>query len=146
VGVDAFLIANLDLKRGNAQVIAQKQSGLAGEVLNECRMLIGLHGDVALVFAFEQWVDRDAARMLNLFKNLLWSNDVGSFRHLDAHGIPSALDVSSVIADGAATRALGSERNAQFTTHDVASFALLVMPNGSNALPCEQPALLGENG
>lgn len=53
MGVDAFLVADVDLEAGDARVAAQGHGGAAGGIFHKGGLLVGLHRDVAFVRALQ---------------------------------------------------------------------------------------------
>src|SRR4249919_2511536 len=64
VGVNALLVYGLDLEGRDAGVVFQEKRDVAYEVFDENRIVMSLHGHVALVGALEQSVDRRGGRFL----------------------------------------------------------------------------------
>ena len=58
MGVDAFLVDRLNHKAGDARIFLQQHRHVANQIFDEDRIIISLHGHVALVRPLEQSIHR----------------------------------------------------------------------------------------
>lgn len=99
VGVDAFLIADVEMKLMNVGVLVKGVGGAAGDVFDEARIFVGLHGDVAFIGALEERVDGCTGALAEEGEKFCGGNSGAAFLPFGFDGNPTALAVGAVVAD-----------------------------------------------
>ena len=114
--MDALMVYSPDLKPLDAGVGFELGRRVADHIFHENRIVVGLHGDMALIGAFEEWIDRRGGRFFRHIHEFFDPEEVpGAILFLAcANGdrdIP-ALVVGSVVADLLGAGAEGANGNA----------------------------------
>ena len=113
--VDALVVYGADLKPFDARVGFELGGRVSDDIFDENRVVVGLHGDMALVGALEEWIDRGGGRFFcnihefldpeEIPRAILFLAGADSDRHI------SALIMGSVVADFLGAGAEGANGN-----------------------------------
>src|SRR5438046_1261112 len=117
VAVDALAALGARPKRRDPRIAPERDGDVSDDVLDEDRVVIGLHRDLALVSAFQDRVHATRCRLLR-HRDQLLAPHLGQLttmpaanRHLHRDG--AALIVRPVVADGLAAWTQGRHRSAR---------------------------------
>ena len=113
--MDALVVYGADLKPFDARVGFELGGRVSDDIFDENRVVVGLHGDMALVGALEEWIDRGGGRFFcnihefldpeEIPRAILFLAGADSDRHI------SALIMGSVVADFLGAGAEGANGN-----------------------------------
>lgn len=113
--MDALVVHGPDLEPLDARIGFELSCRVADDIFDKNWVVVGLHGDMALIGAFEEWIDRGGCRFFSHIHEFLDPQEVpGTILFLagaDGDGDISALIMGSVVADFLGTGAEGANRD-----------------------------------
>ena len=127
VVVDALVVHGPNLEPLDTGVDFELGRRVADDIFHENRIVVSLHGNMALIGAFEQWIDRGGGRFFCHIHEFLDPEEIPGTIFLltraDGDGDISALIVGSVVADFLGAGAEGANGNAH-TEEEVVALAI----------------------
>ncbi len=113
--MDALVVYGADFEPLNARIGLELGRRVSDDIFDENRVVVGLHGDMALVGALEEWVDRDRSRFFCHIDEFFDPEKIpGAIFFLagaNGDGDISALIMGSVVTDFLGAGAEGSNGN-----------------------------------
>ncbi len=103
----ALMIHSSDLEPLNAQVGFELGSRVADDIFDENRIVVGLHGDMALIGAFEEWIDRSGGRFFSNIHEFLDPQEVPR-TILFLAGADGDRDIPALVVGSVVTNFLGA--------------------------------------
>ena len=107
VVVDALVVHGADLEPLDARIDFELGGRVSDDIFHENRVVVGLHGDMALIGAFEEWIDRGGGRFFCHIHEFLDPQEVPS-TILFLAGADGDRDIPALVVGSVVTNFLGA--------------------------------------